>query len=154
MRQLALRTIVASLIALLFFQACAGLQTSKAPDRSVHLPPGELQSKIVSILETPPFEYKILSRAQGKIRAQKEYPGDPYGLPFLTLEKRMQERALLTVNLIPSETRPGQTEVYVRVELEEKELAYDVWQVKNDREKKQEIISELLRRIDKEINDS
>ena len=148
MGQSTLRTIVASPILLLLFQACTGWQTSKAPDRSIHLPSGELQSKIVLILEQPPFEYEIIKAAEGKIRARKEYPGDPYGLPFLG--KRMNERTLVSVRLEPDPEASDSTNLFVDVIIEETESFRTGWVVKDDPEKQEEILSTLLQRLDEE----
>ena len=140
---------IAALLSLLFLLSCASLQMGGAPDGTLHAPPDQLHSKIVTVLEKPPLEYTITKAAKGKIRAQKEYPGDPYGLPFL--RKQMRERASLAITLVPSRDRSGHTDLYIRVTLEESEPYQTRWETKYDSDKEQEIISTLLQKLEGEL---
>lgn len=141
--------IVAGLVSLVLFQSCAGPQMRREPDRSLPLPANQLEAKIVSILEEPPLEYEILNRDKGKIRAQKEYPGDPFGLPLL--KKRMNERALVTVRLEPDPQDSDSTNLFVDVIIEETGSFFTGWVPKDAPEKREAIISTLLRRLEEEL---
>jgi len=140
---------IVSLLALtLLLQSCAGIQTTKTPDKTLEQPLAPLQDKIASILAKPPFEYRVIRAAGGRIRAIKEYPGDPFGLPFL--KKRMNERATLVVTLRSREDRPSNTDIFISLTLEERENVADPWDIKDDPEKKEGIIGNLIERLTSE----
>ncbi len=140
---------VVGLASLFLSQSCAGPQMRREPDRSFPLPANQVGARIVSILEEPPLEYEIVSWGKGKIRAKKEYPGDPYGLPLL--KKHMNERALVTVRLEPNPQASDSTNLFVDVIIEETESFNTGWVPKEAPEKREEILSTLIQRLDEEM---
>lgn len=141
--------ILVAWISLVLFQSCAQLGVARAPDRTLPLSASRIEAKVAAILKAPRLEYQIVSRGEGKIGARKEYPSDPYVLPFLG--KRMNERTLNTVRLEPDPEDAHSTNVFVDVAIEETESFNTGWVAKDAPEKREQILSTLLQRLEEDL---